>query len=312
MKKLRIAIIGCNNMGSKHIKVLRENFADEVEIAGILNRRTTAEKAAELGVHGFNNLDEINKDNVDAVIIATPAPAHLQTTLDLLRKGIPCLLEKPMAINDEECQKIIQAAHETQTPILVGHTENFNPAVIALKKDLSNPVTKIKALRISNNTAAEHKVTVIPELMIHDLAIVSSLLPEKPKKINVSRKPQYSWMEHAKVNLSYLGAEVEMEAAIANIPVEKFMEVTDSKGNSYRIEFNERRLSKNGQILCEGGNSLVNEQRNFINMARGLETPFVSLEEARQNLNLCSQIEAKMPAADLLYKKMAEAAKSKN
>lgn len=312
MKKLRIAIVGCNNMGSKHCNILRENFGDEVEIAGILNRHTTAEKAAELGVHGFNNLDEINKDDVDAVIIATPAQAHLQTTLDLLRKGIPCLLEKPMAVNDEECQKIIQAANETKTPILVGHTENYNPAVIALKKDLSNPVTKIKALRVSNNTAAEHKVTVIPELMIHDLAIVSSLLPEKPKKINVSRKPQYSWTEHAKVNLSYSGADVELEAAIIDIPADRYMEITDSKDNLYRIGFRERRLSKNGQILCEGGNSLVNEQRNFINMAKGLEAPFVSLEEARQNLNLCTQIEAKMPAADLLYKKMAEAAKSKN
>lgn len=312
MKKLRIAIIGCQNMGTKHFNILQEYFADEVEISGILNRNTTKEKAAELGVHGFNSLDEINPQTTDAVLICTPAESHVDYAVEMLNRGLPILLEKPMAANDEECKRIIEAAERNNTPILVGHTENYNPAVIALKKELKHPVTKIKALRVSNNINGQHKVTVVPELMIHDLAIVSSLLPEKPEKINVSRKPQYSWREHAKVNLSYAKAEVELEAAIIDVQADRYMEVTDSAGTLYRIDFRERRLSKNGKIICEGGNSLVNEHRNFINMAKGQEAPFVSLEEARKNLNLCTRIEAQMPVADLLYKKMAEAQKIKD
>lgn len=66
MKKLRIAVIGCNNMGTKHINILRENFADEVEIAGILNRNTTQEKASKLGVHGFDSIDEIKLETTNA------------------------------------------------------------------------------------------------------------------------------------------------------------------------------------------------------------------------------------------------------
>lgn len=312
MMKIRIAIIGCNNMGTKHLNILRENFADEVEISGILNRTTTKEKAAELGVHGFNSLDEINPQTTDAVLICTPAESHVDYAVEMLNRGLPTLLEKPMAADDEECKRIIEAAEKNHTPILVGHTENFNPAVIALKKELKYPVKKVKALRVSNNVNGQHKVTVVPELMIHDLAIVSSLLPETPKNINVSRKPQYSWTEHAGVRLSYAKAEVELEAAIIDIPADRYMEVTDSEDNLYRIDFRERRLSKNGKIISEGGNSLVNEHRNFINMAKGLEVPFVSLEEARENLNLCTLIEAQMPVADLLYRKMAEAQKSKD
>lgn len=312
MKKIRLAIIGCNNMGTKHLNVLRENFADEVEISGILNRTTTKEKAAELGVHGFNSLDEINSQTTDAVLICTPAESHVDYAVEMLNRRLAVLLEKPMAADDEECKRIIEAAERNQSPILVGHTENFNPAVIALKKELKHPVTKIKALRVSNNVNGQHKVTVVPELMIHDLAIVSSLLPEKPKKINVSRKPQYNWVQHAKVNMSYAKAEVELESAIIDIPADRFMEVNDSEDNLYRIDFRERRLSKNGKIICEGGNSLVNEHRNFINMVKGSEAPFVGLEEARENLNLCIRIEAQMPVADLLYKKMAEAQKSKD
>lgn len=312
MKKLRIAVIGCNNMGAKHIDILRENFADEIEIAGILNRNTTQEKASKLGVHGFDNIDEINLETADAVLICTPAETHADIALEMLKRGLPMLLEKPMAANDEECEKIIKAAEKNHISVLVGHTENYNPAVLALKKDLAHPVTKIKALRVSNNVNGQHKVTVVPELMIHDLAIVSSLLPEKIEKIMVSRKPQYSWTEHAKVNLTFARAEVELEAAIIDIQAERYMEVTDSENNFYRIDFRERRLSKNGKVLAEGGNSLVNEHRNFINMAKGIEAPFVSLEEARKNLDFCTKIEAQMPIADLLYKKMSEIKKSKD
>ena len=294
MTKLKIAVIGCNNMGGKHIRVLRENFAAETEVVGILNRSTTKEKAAELGVGVFNNLDEITRENCDAVFICTPATAHADIAVEMLKRGLPTMLEKPMAASEAECAEIIKTAQKTGTPILVGHTENYNPAVIALKKDIKHPVKKIKGIRVSRNAKGKRVVTVVPELMIHDLAIVSSLLPQPPEKIAVSKLPQYDWTQHAKVKIFYPEAEVELEAAIADIPMQRYMEITDSMDNLYRIDFYERRLSKNGEVLLEGGDSLANEQRNFINMAQGSEAPYVSLAEALQNVKLCAQIEQHM------------------
>jgi predicted dehydrogenase len=75
MKKLRIAIIGCHNMGKKHLNILQEYFADAAEVVGILNStpESSARQAAELGLAYFNSLADITSDKVDGVIIATPA-----------------------------------------------------------------------------------------------------------------------------------------------------------------------------------------------------------------------------------------------
>lgn len=74
MDKLRIAVVGCKNMGKKHVAVLRGHFADRVEIAGILNSsaESSARVAAELNVPYFKNLDDIDRETADAVIVATP------------------------------------------------------------------------------------------------------------------------------------------------------------------------------------------------------------------------------------------------
>ena len=69
MDKLRIAVVGCKNMGKKHVAVLRGHFADRVEIAGILNSsaESSARVAAELNVPYFKNLDDIDRETADAV-----------------------------------------------------------------------------------------------------------------------------------------------------------------------------------------------------------------------------------------------------
>ena len=310
MTKLRIAVIGCNNMGSKHIKCLRENFPEEVEIVGILNRNSTRQKAAELNVPAFSSIDDITQENIDAAIISVPAEFHREIAVKLLSRKIPCLLEKPMALNKDECLEIIAAVKKTKTPLLIGHTENYNPAVIALKEKLNTPVKSIKAIRTSRNVSDKRTVTVVPELMIHDLAVVSSLLSKKPEIMNVSHRPVYNWTQHAVVKMQYGQAAVVLEAAIADIPVQRYMEITDVNDNLYRIDFMDRRLSQNGQILIEGGNSLAEEQRNFLGMIRGKEKPFVRLQEAVYNVEICSRIEQEMQKADILSKKILDIQKN--
>ena len=130
MDKLRIAVVGCNNMGKKHVAVLRGHFADRVEIAGILNSsvESSARVAAELNVPYFKNLDDIDRKTADAVIVATPGVTHAEIGAALLARGLPCLIEKPLATTPSGCEKLIAAAGEGQTFILPGHSENYNSA----------------------------------------------------------------------------------------------------------------------------------------------------------------------------------------
>ncbi|MBR2033969.1 MAG: Gfo/Idh/MocA family oxidoreductase, partial [Alphaproteobacteria bacterium] len=135
MKKLRIAIVGCKNMGRKHLSCLQEHFADRVKISGILNSTFTSTQIAaqELGVRAFEGIQKINHKNTDAVIVATPTENHYETAKILLNKNFPLLVEKPFSETFEQCLELSKIAKDKKIPLLVGHTENYNPAVIMLR-----------------------------------------------------------------------------------------------------------------------------------------------------------------------------------
>ena len=104
---IRLAIVGCRNMGKKHLEIIRENFSNETEVVGILNstKESTVAVATEVGVKALESLDDINKDSVDAVIVATPAENHFATAANLIKKQIPLLVEKPFAATLKEALK---------------------------------------------------------------------------------------------------------------------------------------------------------------------------------------------------------------
>lgn len=295
MKKLKIAIIGCKNMGRKHLKVLRECFADRVKIAGILNStpQSTLAAAQELDVPALESLEKISKRRVDAAIISTPAENHFETAKVLIPKRIPLLVEKPFASDELQCFELIKLAQKYKVPILVGHTENYNPAVTLLKKLLDAPLKSIAGIRTSQNGGVK-QTHIISELMIHDLAIVTSLLQGTWVKALIDKKPEYRWDEHAVIELMYeCGTIVKLEALrCSDCAINRKMRLIDAKNNIWQIDFLERRLSKNGEVLCEGGNSLALELEDFINMATLGTPPAVSPEEARNIVALCNELEA--------------------
>lgn len=294
MNKLKIAIVGCKNMGGKHLKTLREDFADTVEVVGILNStpESTKQRAAELNVAYFTSIDEITKDKVDAVIVSTPGPTHAKIGEKFLLQGISCLIEKPMATTLSGCKKLIAAAKSGKSVIVTGHTENYNPAVIRLKDELQAPVVSIKGIRTSRNSSNKTGISAVQELMIHDLAIVYSLLGDDLETSAIDKRQDLSWENHAVVKMKYKsGASVNLEALREDREVERFMDVRDAEGNLFHIDFMERRLIKNGQVLTEGGSSLKNELADFIDCIKGEKTPLVSAYEATNILKLCLSLE---------------------
>lgn len=292
MSKIRIAIIGCKNMGAKHLRCLQDNFHDEIEIVGILNStpQSSQEKAQELGVPYFSSLQEINPDNVDGVIISTPATNHFTTAEYILSQNIPVLIEKPLVPTLEECDKLIELGKDKK--VLVGHTENFNPAVIKLKETLHHPIKSINAFRTSQK-ASKKDVYVVQELMIHDLAIVNSLIKDDIKNVNISKKDKYDFYEHAKVQMQFdNGAKAIVEGIIhPEAPARKDMELIDEESNVFKLNFTKKELYKNGDLLCSGGDSLLNEMQNFINMIKETDVSFVNLQEAKNNVDICLKAE---------------------
>ncbi len=297
MNKLKIAIIGCRNMGQKHLNTLREYFADTAEVVGILNStpESSARRAAELNVPYFTDIAEITKDKVDAAIVATPGTTHAEIGEKLLLRGIPCLIEKPMATTLAGCDKLTTAAKAGNTLIAVGHIENYNPAVVRLKQELRAPVISVKGIRTSRHAANKTGISAVQELMIHDLAIVYSLLGDEPTAFDVSKRAELSWENHAVAEMKYEnGATVKLEALREDREVERFMDINDAEGNVFHIDFMERRLSQNGRILTEEGNSLQNEHSDFINCIKNGAAPLIGASEAKGIVKLCLLLETKM------------------
>lgn len=294
MKKIRLAIIGCKNMGQKHLKCLQTYFSDNVKIAGILNSNpeSTKKTALELNLPPLDGLEKLNRRKIDAAIVSTPAENHFQTAKILLEKKIPLLLEKPFAQNEEQCLELIKLAQKNNTPLLVGHTENYNPAVILLKELLTDPILSIAGIRTSKNGGIK-KTHIISELMIHDLAIINSLLKDDWREIRVDKNNKYRWDEHAIVEMKYSSNSIVRLEALrhSDAEIKRQMRIIDAKNNIWIIRFQERELYKNNELLCSGGDSLKNELEDFIKVISLEKEPDVDVCDALEIVRLCNELE---------------------
>ncbi|MBQ9732433.1 MAG: Gfo/Idh/MocA family oxidoreductase [Alphaproteobacteria bacterium] len=292
-KKLRIAIIGCKNMGQKHLKCLQTYFSDKVKIAGILNSspESTQKTASELNLSPLEGLETLNRRKVDAAIIATPPENHFQTAKTLLEKKIPLLVEKPFAENAEQCLELIRLAKKNNIPLLVGHTENYNPAVLLLKELLTEPILSVAGIRTSKNGGIK-KTHIISELMIHDLAIVESLIKDDWCEIRIDKDSKYRWDEHAIVEIKYSSNTILKLEALRTYDAElkRQMRIIDAKNNIWLIRFLERELYKNDECLCSGGDSLKNELEDFIKVVLREKNPNIDIYDAMKIVHFCNEL----------------------
>lgn len=124
---LRIGIIGAGVMGTKHAEyVAREQDATVVAVADPFSRTL----AGKLGVPHFDSYhDLLAASGAEAVIIANPNSAHVETTLAAIEARIPALLEKPVAVTAAEAAHLVAAVRDSDTVVLVGHHRRHHPAV---------------------------------------------------------------------------------------------------------------------------------------------------------------------------------------
>lgn len=174
---VKVAVIGAGMMGKNHLKTYKS--MPGVELVGVYDIFPDACKAAAetFGIKAFASLQEV-ADNVDAVSVVTTSVTHCEVGLFFLNRGIHCLIEKPLAATEEECRKLIKTAADHNATLLVGHIEQFNPAVEQMHKLLSD-TSKIRSLTAQRMSAASGRITdvdVSMDLMIHDMEIILSLV----------------------------------------------------------------------------------------------------------------------------------------
>ena len=181
---IKVAVIGAGMMGKNHLRTYKN--LQGFELVGVYDIFADAAKnAADMfGIKAFTSLDEIAA-SVDAVSVVTTSVTHAEVGEFFLNKGIHCLIEKPLATTEAECQRLISAAKKNNVTLLVGHIEQFNPAVEQLHKILTDKsqICAIEARRMSAASGRITDVDVAMDLMIHDAEVVMSLV--KSPVVNV-------------------------------------------------------------------------------------------------------------------------------
>jgi predicted dehydrogenase len=181
---IKLSVIGTGHLGTIHARLWKSN--PNVEFTGIYdtNKEQAENVAQQIGCRIFLSLDEA-LNNSDATTIAVPTSLHHELGLQCLDKGVHCLIEKPITTNSNQAYDLINKANEKGLLIQVGHVERFNPALASLKDFPMNPKF-IEAHRLAQFKPRATDVSVILDLMIHDIDIMLWLVKSKVKKIDAN------------------------------------------------------------------------------------------------------------------------------
>jgi predicted dehydrogenase len=181
---LKIGVFGTGHLGKFHLNNWKE--LEGVVLTGFFDPddQTAASIQEIYGIPRFTS-EEALLDAVDAVDIVTPTQFHFDLCVKALRKGKHVFVEKPMANTMKEAEELVKLAKESKVKFQVGHVERFNPAFLAAKDLQLNPMF-IEVHRLAQFNPRGTEVSVILDLMIHDIDVILSLVKSEVKSISAN------------------------------------------------------------------------------------------------------------------------------
>jgi predicted dehydrogenase len=181
---LKVGVFGVGHLGKYHLNNWKE--IEGVKLVGFYdpNEVNAKEVVAHYGLKRFTDADKLI-DNCDIIDVIAPTNFHFELAEKAIRKGKHVFVEKPLANTIEEGKKLVEMVREANVKMQVGHVERFNPAYLAIKEMHLNPMF-IEVHRLAQFNPRGTEVSVILDLMIHDIDIILSLVPSDVKNISAS------------------------------------------------------------------------------------------------------------------------------
>ena len=182
---LKIGVLGVGHLGKIHVKCIQQ-ATESLQLVGFYDPNDQAAQKAEsqFGVQRFDQLDDLLAA-VDIVDIVTPTITHFEMASKAIKQGKHIFIEKPLTHTIEEAEQLIELAKRHQVKVQVGHVERFNPAFLALGNTPLNPMF-IEAHRLATFNPRGTDVSVVLDLMIHDLDLILSVVDAEVKTVNAS------------------------------------------------------------------------------------------------------------------------------
>jgi predicted dehydrogenase len=302
MATVRTAVIGVGHFGrfhaEKHARLKSADFIGVVDICAERSRRT----AATYKVEALTDYRDLF-GRVDAVSIAASTNAHYEIARDCLENGINVLIEKPMAVTLDEADRLIDAARRNGLILQVGHLERFSSVRLALDGHVDRPLF-VECMRTAPYGTREPHVSVILDMMIHDIDLVLDLVKGPVEKIDAVGVPVLSPVEDIAVARIHFA-----DGCIANITASRISLKTERSMRLFQRDahinvdflnrtFTKASINRTGHLTPidsydesdADGDSLYREIESFVACVKSGRKPLVCGEDGRRALETALRI----------------------
>ncbi|MFQ5677990.1 MAG: Gfo/Idh/MocA family protein [Gemmatimonadota bacterium] len=190
MKTVRTCVIGVGRVGAEHARILAGLPGSRLVGIHDVDRERGEEIARRLGARHFAGLSSLLRE-AEAAVVAVPTAGHESVARAALEAGCHVLIEKPLAPTLQAADRLLTLAEQRGLHLGVGHVERFNPVLRLAARHLGNPLF-VESLRLSPFPGRGTDVTVVLDLMIHDIDLVLGLVGSSVRSVHAVGVPVVS------------------------------------------------------------------------------------------------------------------------
>lgn len=314
---LKAGVLGAGHLGKIHLKLLEQS--DKFVLTGFYDpsSENALRVSEEFGYKVFDTIEEL-MNSVDVVDIVTPTLNHFECAKMAIKKNKHIFIEKPITKTVEEAEVLREMVKNYHVRGQVGHVERFNPAFLAVRDRIENPMF-IEAHRLSEFNPRGTDVPVVLDLMIHDIDIILSVVNSKVKNVHASgvtvisdtpdianarlefengcvanltasrismknmRKSRF-FQKNAYISVDFLDKKCEVVKMkdVPKNPDDYAMILQNAEGVKKQIYFDNPDVKNN--------NAILDELNSFADAIEQNSTPIVSLRQGTEALRVAHQI----------------------
>lgn len=267
MDTLKCAVVGVGYLGKFHAQ--KYAALPDCELVAVVdsnpgNAQAIAEQHRTLALADYREL----LGKVDAVSIVTPTTLHFQVARDFLESGVHVLVEKPITVTVEEADELVRIAKTKNLRLMVGHLERFNAALLGLDLTHDKPLF-IESHRLAPFNPRANDVSVVLDLMIHDIDIILDIVDSEVERIDakgVTVLTNDTDIANARITFKS-GCVANVTASRASLKVERKMRMF-MPSCYVSVDFQNRvlaRYRKGDKEMFPGVPEIVGEESTFEN-----------------------------------------------
>lgn len=303
-ERVPIGVVGVGQMGRHHARIL--STLPPARLVGIADpdRARASALADQHRTRAFASADQFPADT-RAVVIAAPTPFHHRLTKEFLERGWHCFVEKPLTERVEDAEEVIALARSKNLILQVGHIERFNPAVMEMARQAKDPLF-IEASRLGPFDPRVAHVSVVLDLMIHDIDIVLALTQDKVVRLDAVGGSVLSGQEDIVKATLFFSRGCRADLVASRVSVKKFRKIRVFQKDAYiSLDYSDRSLKihrkRRPEVRSlldvviqrprlEKKDPLETELRHFLQCVREGKAPLVGGEHGRDALELALEI----------------------